>query len=444
MAIEAKNPSSLTQCDQVGSSGAGPVPADQAKTAFQKRLGRYSEAKKRSSQVYNFLKHNEPTLAKTAEKMKTCGSQLIFRNFYKTGVFRLLSGITCDKHLLCPLCAIRRSARQYYKYKERFEFVKEKNPDLVLVMFTLTVKNRPDLLEAWDHLYESMKKLLQKRRNNKKGLTKSSLSLMDGAVWSYEVTNNGRGWHPHIHGLGLVPSGSDPAKIERQLKAEWEDITEDSHQCKVEFPHNQQDETKAFFEVFKYATKAGDLTVFQNVELFKTLEGRRFTASFGSLYGVVIDKDPISEELLQDYVDMMFRFNGNSYVHFDTDMEIIDLDQEKIDNAFVIRKKKLSSIENKNGEPLWQEKISNWMENKKILKAYSICSLTISKQLILESVQYVKDLLLSGAMIGPPIILKHVDDVGIRTVMVNENLKKRFKNERKQLCLPLEWNGREC
>src|SRR5664279_1847921 len=64
---------------------------------------------------------------------------------------------------------------------------------------------------------------------------------LEGAVYTYEVTNKGNQWHPHIHILALVPDYVDLGFVDPEtgkktrfgafqdaLIEEWKEITGDS------------------------------------------------------------------------------------------------------------------------------------------------------------------------------------------------------------------------
>ena len=93
------------------------------------------------------------------------------------------------KHLLCPLCAIRRGAKALGAYLDRFEAIKRTSGHLRPFLVTLTVKDGPDLRERFKHLHDSQRELW-KRKQRGRG---SVLDGVEGAVWSYEVRKRGQG-----------------------------------------------------------------------------------------------------------------------------------------------------------------------------------------------------------------------------------------------------------
>jgi len=87
-----------------------------AEQEHKERLRKYAGAKKHSVAVASYIVANEPLLYKEAELLAACSSWLIFRFFYLAGKYRMIGGCTCKKHLLCAMCALRRSAKTVMVY----------------------------------------------------------------------------------------------------------------------------------------------------------------------------------------------------------------------------------------------------------------------------------------------------------------------------------------
>jgi len=60
---------------------------------------------------------------------------------------RLHHAFLCGKHLLCPLCAIRRGSKALATYLPRYDTVRGMTPALRPFLVTLTVKDGPELVE---------------------------------------------------------------------------------------------------------------------------------------------------------------------------------------------------------------------------------------------------------------------------------------------------------
>ena len=148
--------------------------ADDASVDHEKRLTRYSVAMARKQEVVDHIlvlkeQGYKFNLDKELKALQDCGSFLIYRHYYLVDRFRLLAGCTCKKHLLCPLCAIRRAAKcvavGFQKIEDVLQRGYETGVEYDQVLITLTIKNGDDLEERFLHLTNSFKMLLQKRRN---------------------------------------------------------------------------------------------------------------------------------------------------------------------------------------------------------------------------------------------------------------------------------------
>ena len=289
--------------------------ADQAKSLPQ-RIARYSTAKKRALAMLDYLSgiENEPIpLALNASlKLRHCGNYLHFHHYYTQGEVRLHAAQFCKQHLICPLCAIRRGAKSLEAYLLRYQAIKATYPTLNPYLITFTVRNGENLEERLKHLQKNFKTLQDRRRfylAGKRGSPWTELVKVQGAVGSYELTNIGNGWHPHLHMIAL--SHSEP--LQADLKAEWEKTTEDSFMVDVRPFRASQDESEAFLEVFKYAVKFSSLSLEDNWHAARELAGKRLLFSFGCFRGVKVP-DSLADEPLDGlpYLDLFYRYFADS------------------------------------------------------------------------------------------------------------------------------------
>jgi len=251
----------------------------------------------------------QPGLQRTAERLRTCGDYLVFRHYTTVDLVRLHGARLCMKHLLCPLCAIRRGAKALAAYLARWECISAEKRLLRPFLVTLTVKDGPDLAERFKHLHKAQRELWM-RKHRGRG---SSLDGVAGAVWSYEVKRGaGSGlWHPHLHMIALAEHQPDQA----ELAAEWRNITGDSFIVDVR-PIDQADPASGFIEVFKYAVKFSDQPPADTVHAWQVLGGKRLIGSAGCFRGV-----EVPEELTDDaegleglpFITLFYRFLGGSY-----------------------------------------------------------------------------------------------------------------------------------
>ena len=307
----------------------------------KEKLTRYAKAKRHQELVSTFILQHEPLLNKELEALQGCSNTLVFRHWYTVGQYRLIGGCTCKKHLLCAMCALRRSAKTVKEVEKKIQSVLAENPSHIPVLITTTVKNSDSLEERYTHITSSKKKLLHARRN---GIHRTSLKnrsvtrFIHGSFGSYEFKkgSGGHGWHPHSHEIALLdPSvqfqkvirkGKEvdcPVEFEKALSEEWHKITGDSYIVDVrkvsntKTPENENGLLKAICEASKYALKLNDIELEDQIHAYKVLRGRRLTFTYGSLWGIKIPddlNDTVEDELkLLPYVDLMYSFYSGNY-----------------------------------------------------------------------------------------------------------------------------------
>lgn len=240
-------------------------------------------------------------------KVEGCGEYLLFRHYFTIDQVRLHAAQLCKKHLLCPLCAIRRGAKAMQAYLPRYESVRASRPDLRPFLVTLTVKDGLDLAERFKHLQAGQRELWM-RKHRRRG---SAVDGIEAAVWSYEVKRGaGSGhWHPHLHMVAMARHRPDAY----QLAAEWRNITGDSFIVDVR-PIDEADPAAGFLEVFKYALKFSDMEPADTWAAFQVLRCRRLVASAGLFRGIEIPEQ-LTDEPLDDlpFVELFYRFLGSGY-----------------------------------------------------------------------------------------------------------------------------------
>ena len=263
------------------------------------RLKRYGSAKENTLLFRRYL--DSVGEDKLADDLGNCANYAAFREYFTIGETRLSRICTCKKHLLCPLCAIRRGAKALRVYLARVAHLQDQDKALRPFLVTLTVKNGDDLAERFAHLVGNLR-TLHRRRSRRN--TNSEVLKASSAVWSYEFTNSGKGWHPHVHAVWLCHQKPDPFALSK----EWKSITGDSYIVDVR-PLDESDPVAAFCEVFKYALKFSDLADPDRLHAFRTLKGKRLQDSFGDLRGLNIEPED-SDELLDDlpYIERLFQY----------------------------------------------------------------------------------------------------------------------------------------
>ena len=270
-----------------------------------RRVDRYGLAKGRALEVAEHI--SSVGEVQLAGRVQACGEYLLFRHYFTIDQVRLHAAQFCRKHLLCPLCAIRRGAKALQAYLPRYEAIKAANADLRPFLVTLTVKDGPDLRERFKHLMRSQVELWM-RKHRKRG---SPLDVVQAAVWSYEV-KRGKGsglWHPHLHMVAMARQSPDEA----WLASEWHAITGDSFIVDVR-PIDEDDPASGFLEVFKYALKFSDMEVEDTYAAFKILRGRRLVGSAGLFRGIEIPEQLLDEPLDDlPFVDYLYRYFSGRY-----------------------------------------------------------------------------------------------------------------------------------
>jgi hypothetical protein len=289
------------------------------------RLERYAIAKQRAldmSEYIRFHGKNNSFVGKYSQKgvaldLKSCGNFLLFRDYYKIDQVRLHKANFCKKHLLCPLCALRRGAKYVQAYMEKLEIVLNDNPGLWPYLVTLTVKDGPDLLERFQHLKLGIEAMNRKRQEADRG-RRSPIEMNKalGGVSSYEIKKgkNSEEWHPHYHATWLC----EEQPYETRLSEEWKEITGDSFIVDVKPFTIEQGLYTAFLEVFAYALKFSTLSLEDNYEAFLKLTKKRFINSFGVLRGVEIP-ETLEDESIEDqpFVELLFKYvigSGYNYI----------------------------------------------------------------------------------------------------------------------------------
>lgn len=279
------------------------------KTDLAARLQRYGNARENALLFRDFLLSvGEVNLA---DVLGGCGNYATFREYFTVGQIRLSKFCTCKKHLICPLCAIRRGAKALRVYLARVMALMAADALLRPFLVTLTVKNGPDLEERFKHLSGNLRCYHRRRSRSRQS---GEVLKASSAVWSYEFTNKGKGWHPHVHAVWLCHEAPDPFK----LSEEWRQLTGDSYIVDVR-PIDMSDPIGGFCEVFKYALKFSDLPDQDRLTAYRTLKGKRLQDSFGDLRGLDVepsDHDELLEEL--PYIERFFYYQrGVGYVESD-------------------------------------------------------------------------------------------------------------------------------
>ena len=300
--------------------------------ALKDRLTRYAAAHSRAVKMSEWISENIPysalkkiNLQSLRSDLETCGSFLIFRHFFTINTVKLAGMCSCHRHLLCPLCAIRRAAKSVKAYLDRFNVLQAENQNMRPYLVTFTVKDGENLTERFDHLQNSLRLYYSHRR---KALSSKSRHLPNeackalGGVGSFEVKRgSGSGmWHPHAHFIWLCNTPPDKGTLQQ----EWHTLTGDSFIVDVTPFHEGKNVSEGFLEVFKYALKTSTMEHSDNWEAFLVLKGRRLVSSFGIFRNVEVPEqltDDFDESDLP-FIEMIFRYLKGVYL-LDSQKQVI-------------------------------------------------------------------------------------------------------------------------
>ncbi len=283
------------------------------------KLERYASARVRSLEMVDYLrtlaKPTDSHLSRNVDQQRaldasirlcSCGEWITLRHYYSVDQLRLIAANFCQQSKLCPLCAIRRGSRNMAVYLERYAFIKAQKPTLQPFLVTLTVKNGLDLLERIKHLKTAVRRCIDARRQaltgNKSGHT--IFKEFSAGIGAFEITNTGKGWHPHVHFIILAETMPDQERLSR----EWLKRTKDSYIVDVR-AIDQVNPASGFCEVFKYAMKFQGMSCENNWTAYCNLRGQHLLISFGDFYGVKLP-EKLEDDCLDDlpYIDLFYRY----------------------------------------------------------------------------------------------------------------------------------------
>ena len=197
-----------------------------------------------------------------ARRLRSCGLFPVVAVNKLTGKAGVISLFHCCVRL-CPVCEWRRSRTNFYKLSEAFQWIREREPGLVPVFLTLTVKNTDadGLRSTISHTLQSFSRLLRQRPIQE---------VVRGYYRGVEVTRNRKTgeYHPHIHVLMLMPETyaqkggpyiSHTEWVRRWKMALGVDYSPSVRIERVGQTGNELAEHKAVLEVVKYSVKGSDM-----------------------------------------------------------------------------------------------------------------------------------------------------------------------------------------
>jgi hypothetical protein len=202
--------------------------------------------------------------------------------------------IRCKKRW-CPVCAYYVAVDRVQKYREAVSHFQWP------LFVTLTVPNTPDV-EGLVRLKESWGKFRRRKLIRDR--------VVSGVV-GYEVTNKGKGWHPHIHALLdcrwlsiHIPEPTRRDNVEQKMQkcklaAEelgriWSDCCGVEHSSVLA----RRGDSDALIEVLKYSCKGSELIACDDriTPLIRLMQGMRLMTTFGEIRKRIQDEDLEKEE----------------------------------------------------------------------------------------------------------------------------------------------------
>jgi hypothetical protein len=245
-------------------------------------------------------------------KLMGCGTWVLVREYLSSGDTRVKGGNWCKKHLLCPLCASARAKRNVQTYGAKLSALGGKQYMVTLTWPSPVGRDLASLrasielgLCAFRKLWNRRKVAIARKMREAGGPLRNVAAVLLALEVAYTEAH---GWHPHLHGVLVVPSGS-PRVDARELREEWALLTGGNQ---IELSHLKSEAD--LLEVLKYTSKPGALPGEESYAVQLVLGGRRTIFTFGDLRAVPEDDyaelDPESGE---DYIDWLLQWAGRHY-----------------------------------------------------------------------------------------------------------------------------------
>ena len=290
------------------------------KTHHEKRIERLSSHKYRTLWMSHLVSTRQVLNANQLYRYRNCHNYLLFRYYPHANKKKLHETKHCDIHLLCPMCAIRRAARQVQRYEEKVNSLLKNNPNLKLYYVVLTIKNQENLSAAYQHLTKSYGLLSARRRqaiHYKKTQNLSSIYAKDSVfrnvsagAYSIEIKRGKDSglWHPHMNLLLLT----EDVILQEEISKEWESITQDSYIVHCEETSKNQTIKDALVEIFKYALKYSEMDGNDTFFAYQNLKSKRLFGSFGEFRGLDVDTDDNDTYENLEYVELFYSYATQS------------------------------------------------------------------------------------------------------------------------------------
>lgn len=244
----------------------------------------YKMANELLSQAYSGFNDSK------ASRLSLCGKSLTFI-VDDSGNKKLINAESCRVRL-CPLCAWRRSLKNFWNTMHILNFWQQEGNEYSFIFLTLTVRNVEgvELSSTLDALFGAFQRFSQRDAVRKVFL---------GMVRNVEITHNINPksesydtFHPHIHCIVAVKPSyfkSHDYLSQKRITALWREALRADYDPIVDVRRVKGSDAHAVAECSKYAAKAADyiipddwdLTVATVKILDRALDRRRLIAYTG-------------------------------------------------------------------------------------------------------------------------------------------------------------------
>lgn len=264
-------------------------------------------------------------LKEIGHRVASCGSHLVFHDYYRRDLVKLAMANNCCMAMLCPFCAGRRAVRHLQNTIPKLRHVLASEKTLVPYLLTITIKDEPGCREMYSRIKALWSKVIEIRRESRSGKRAFSCwGNLAGGVMSFEVKRgSGSGlWHIHGHAVVCGPAGLQ----QHDFQSAWSDLvgywaqldlrplnSSTRLQLDPDSAETEQAVAKDLMEVFKYALKFNAMTFEDRREAFEKLQGKRMVSAFGAFYGVKLEDefvDDLEALELEPYIRMVYAAIG--------------------------------------------------------------------------------------------------------------------------------------
>jgi hypothetical protein len=236
-------------------------------------------------------------------RVACCGSHLVFHDYYRRDLVKLIAANNCCVALLCPFCAGRRAVRHLQNTIPKLRHVLAGDRKLTPYLLTITIRDEPGCRDMFQRIRALWSKCIAMRREARAGKrARCAWGKLEGGVMSFEVKRgSGSGlWHIHGHAVVVGREGL----TNHEFQSAWSDLVGYWAQCDLrplksaaqlelapESPVTDKAIAKDLMEVFKYALKFNAMDFPDRFQAFRDLQGERLVRAFGVFRGLKLEDE---------------------------------------------------------------------------------------------------------------------------------------------------------